>query len=62
MSALPWELRNRSFATLKELPRDVIVAVDVSRTLSEFLKGMGPLTQGVALGWNLRTPSAFNRE
>src|SRR5262252_3772901 len=30
-----------------------------SRTLSEFVNSNAFLTQGVALGWNLRTPSAF---
>ena len=31
----------------------------VSRTLTEFLTGKGFVTQGVALGRNWRTPSAF---
>jgi hypothetical protein len=29
------------------------------RTLTEFTKSKFRLSQGVALGWNLRTPSAF---
>jgi hypothetical protein len=50
-SGLPWVLSKPSFATLKGLPIDVISSARANS-----------LPQGVALGWNLQTPSALIRE
>jgi hypothetical protein len=61
VSALPWVTRKSFIATLKGLLRLVSMLFNIRELFQSSLPEINTVTQGVALGWNLLTPSAFTR-